>query len=91
MCNMYNKCSYKILTVQGVLLTLAFNLHYEEVTLYSFTELTAMIKVTRSEAEIKHQDDGKKLSRKLIAKLPSVLNAKLNNVPEMFLQIPILA
>lgn len=88
---MYNKCSYKILTVQGVLLTLAFNLYYQEVILYSLTELTAMIKASKSEAEIKHQDEAKKLSRKLIANLPAVFNAKLNNVSEMFLQIPSLA
>lgn len=76
--------------LQGVLLTLAFNLYYQEMILYSLTELTAMIKTTRCEAEIKHQDEAKKLSRKLMAKLPIVLNAKLNNDPEMFLQIPIL-
>lgn len=47
--------------VQGVLLTLAFNLYYQEVMLYSFTELTAMIKAARSEAEIKHQHEAKML------------------------------
>lgn len=46
--------------LQGVLLTLAFNLYYQEMILYSLTELTAMIKTTRCEAEIKHQDEAKK-------------------------------
>lgn len=50
--------------VQGVLLTLAFNLYYQEAILYSLTEKTATIKSTRSEAEIKPQDEAKKLSRK---------------------------
>lgn len=48
--------------LQGVLLTLAFNLYYQEMILYSLTELTAMIKTTRCEAEIKHQDEEKKKS-----------------------------
>lgn len=50
--------------VQGVLLTLAFNLYYQEVILYSLTELTTMIKATRSEAEIKHQHEAKKAEQK---------------------------
>lgn len=55
---MNNKCSYKILTVQGVLLELAFNLYYQE--LISLSELTAMIKASRNEAEIKPKVKAKK-------------------------------
>lgn len=50
--------------VQGVLLTLAFNLYYQEAILYSLTEKTATIKSTRSEAEIKPQDEAKKIEQK---------------------------
>ena len=50
-----------------------------------------MIKASRNEAEIKPKDEAKKVSRKLIAKLDSVLNARLYKVPEMFLQISIVA
>lgn len=77
--------------VQGVLFSLAFNLYYQEVVSYSPTELTAMIKASRNEAEIKPKDEAKKVSRKLIAKLHSVISARLYKVPEMFLPISILA
>lgn len=50
-----------------------------------------MIKASRNEAEIKPKDEAKKVSRKLIAKHHSVIIARLYKVPEMFLQISILA
>lgn len=77
--------------VQGVLLALGFDLYYQEVITYSPTELTAMIKASRNEAEIKPNDEAKKVSRKLISKLYSVINARSYKVPEMLLQLSILA
>lgn len=76
MCNMYNKYSYKILT--GVLPVLAFNLYYQEVILYSPTELTAMIKASKNEANIKPDDKAKKkkVNRKMIAMPDSNTNAR---------------
>lgn len=51
-----------------------------------------MIKASRKEAEIKPKDKAKKkVSIKLIAKLHSVLNARLYKVPEVFLEMSIVA
>lgn len=63
--------------VQGVLLALAFNLYYQAVISYPPTELTAMIKASRNEQRLNLKMKQKNVSRKLVAKVHSVLNARL--------------
>lgn len=56
---------------------LAFNLYCQEVILYSPTELTAMIKASKNEANIKPDDKAKKkVNRKMIAMPDSNTNAR---------------